>query len=192
MSEALAHRLKTLCRLYFAGGLFYLWYTRHQDHPLQPAVFVLLLILFIGMAWLTAYLSFLLGVDVLGLGRLFGVPPGKPFPGLYPGEEERLRFDYTRGRIGRASYNGIFKLLLTDQRLLAGANLTSWHLLEIPLREITTATVRTSRWFTSSLQLTQVGPRGTEQWTVGLSNSSEFAKLVEELKRLGVPVQAGP
>lgn len=200
VSESLAQRLKTYCRYSFLVGLLALgwayWEMRQAagpaDLPTSPQNMLLLVIVL--AAWLGStlllglYLDLFLGLDVFGLNGLLGMPTGKPFRGLEPGEEDRLRFNFSQGMLGWASYGGIFKLRLTNQRLLVGANLTSWHLLEVPLREIITAEVRRG-WLASVLRLTRVGPAGTEQWRLGLQSQSEFDQLVGALKELGVPVE---
>jgi hypothetical protein len=206
MSEALAHRLKHFCRVSLVAGTaallwLYLLVRRaetHRDLPFELESglwFLLLLAVWLGLATLLSfYLMVFMGVDVLGLNRLFGVPTGKPFGGLQPGEEERLRFEYTRGGIGWLNFNGVFKVRLTNQRLLAGANLTSWHLLEAPLEQIIAAEVRTRRWLPPALHLTQVGSQGTEGWALTLHKKEEFERLLRGLEDLGVPIhgRAGP
>jgi hypothetical protein len=201
MSEALAHRLKHFCRVSFVSGmaamLWLYWLVRTakgpDDLPFRPEGGQWLLVMlaaWLGVAtFLTAYLSVFLGIDVLGLNRLFGMPTGKPFSGLQPGEEERLRFDFSRGGIGWANFNGLFKVRLTNRRLLAGANLTSWHLLEIPIDQIIAAELRSRRWLPPALRLMEVGSMGTEQWDLSLHKKEEFARLLEGLEELGVPIQ---
>ena len=201
MSEALAHRLKHFCRISLvAGAAALLWLYRlvrsaetHRDLPfeLESGLWLLVLLTaWLGVATLlSVYLTVFMGVDVLGLNRLIGVPAGKPFGGLEPGEEERLRFEYTRGGIGWSNFNGVFKVRLTNRRLLAGANLTSWHLLEAPLEQIITAEVHTRRWFPPALHLTQVGSQGTERWVLTLHKKEEFERLLQGLEDLGVPIQ---
>lgn len=201
MSEAMAHRLARACRISFlvtllAVGWVY-WQMRAalrpDELPLLPAGMVQLLHLLV--VWLGAtvllglYLDLFLGLDVFGLNGLLGMPTGRPFGGLAPGEEERLRFDYSRGFIGWSNYNGLFKLCLTNRRLLAGVNLSSWYLLDLPLEEILTAEVRTRRLFPSSLRLTRMGLAGVERWELGLQAKSQFEQLLAELRRLGVPLQ---
>lgn len=201
MSEELAERLKTFCRLTLVLGtlaLVYLYGLLRQarapeDLPLKLDSLLPLLIVLVacvGLALLLSlYLTVFLGVDVLGMNRLFGMPRGRPFTGLRPDEEERLRIDFAVGGLNWANFNRIFKLRLTNQRLLVGANLTSWHLLELPLQEITAAEVRTHRWFGPKLHLERSGPAGLESWAVHLRNQSQFHQLVEELRAAGVAVQ---
>lgn len=198
VSEALAHRLKTLCRLYFGlyfGGLL-VWLVRKGTFPAPEELPISLWVSLSAMTLLTVYLSAFLGVDVLGVNRLFGIPAGKPFQGLSLDEEDLLRFDYTDGRIGWFVSGGLFKLRLTNQRLLVGANLTSWYLLEIPLHQITSAEAGIRRWLSIPLgpvlRLTRVGAHRTEQWDIGLRRQFEFEQLVKELRRWGVPVRGMP
>lgn len=207
MSEALAHRLKHLCRVSLVAGtaalLWSYWLVRDAQRPedvpfeLQTDLWLLVLL----AAWLGAatllsvYLVVFLGMDVLGLNGLFGIPTGKPFAGLQPDEEERLRLEYTRGGIGGLGFNGVFKLRLTNRRLLAGANLTSWYLLEIPLEQIIAAELRgRKRWFPAALWLTRVGSAGAERWGLTLEKKEEFERLLQGLEELGVPIRgwAGP
>jgi hypothetical protein len=197
--ESLARRLKIFCRLSYVvcgAGLAFLYRSTErasapEELPLSPEaslVALFALAAWAGLAVLVGvYLSVFLGVDVVGLNALLGLPTGKPFDGLEPGEEERLRFDYISGSIGWSNYNGVFKLCLTNQRLLVGVNLTSWYLLQLPLGEITNASVEHRRWFPPQLHLERLGFAGTEQWRITVGKRFQFDQLIEELKRLGVP-----
>jgi len=202
MTEALAHRLKHLCRVSLVAGtaalLWFCWLVRSAQEPehlpFKPEAGLWLLVLL--TAWLgtatllSVYLVVFLGMDVLGLNRLFGIPTGKPFSGMGPEEKECLRFDFTGGGIGGLGFNGVFKLRLTNRRLLAGASLTSWYLLEVPLEQIIAAELRgQKRWFPAALRLTRVGSTGTEQWDLTLHKKEEFERLLQGLEELGVPVQ---
>jgi hypothetical protein len=201
LSEALAHRLKHFCRVSLVAGTaallwLYLLVRRAETHrnlpfELESGLWLLVpLAAWLGVATLlSVYLTVFMGVDVLGLNRLFGVPTGKPVGGLRPGEEDRLRFEYTRGGIGWSNFNGVFKVRLTNWRLLAGANLTTWYLLEAPLEQIIAVEVRARRWFPPALHLTQVGSQGTERWALTLHKKEEFERLLQGLEELGVPIQ---
>lgn len=191
MSEELAEQLKWLVRAYVVGVVVYLAQGHARGLKNQPGVvFVVSLIV---AAWLFAYLSFFLGVDVAGLARIFGVPRGHRFTGFAPGEEVRLRLNFTYGAINRAGYNGVFKLVLTDRRLLAGANLTRWFLVEIPLREIVRATLEPRRWFLpAAVVIVQSGGTGVFTWKIGLASGNHFSELLAELGRLGVEVEGSP
>lgn len=193
VSENLAQILKTVCRLYLVGlpvWVFWIVWRKDFDHRLVP----FLAGSFAVIITLTVYVSFALGVDVVGVGRPLGYPQGKPFEGLRPDERDHLRCNFTAGSIDGLRHKGVFKLRLTNQRLLAGINLTGWHLVEIPLREIAGAETGTrGRVFpTRTLRLTWRGPGGTEQREIGLSIRSDFARLIEELQRLGVPIKDSP
>lgn len=204
MSEALASRLKQFCRVSLVAGsailLWFYWLARtaksRGDLPFSPEAGLWVLVLVIIWLSVTLVLSFylmvFLGVDVLGLNRLFRVPTGKPFGGLQPDEQARLRLNYTRGSIGWANFNGLFKLLLTNRRLLVGANLTSWYLLEVPLPAILSAEVRRRFLFFNAIRLTTAGLQGTETWEIGLQKKGEFQRLAATLRTLGVPFTTPP
>jgi hypothetical protein len=204
VSEALASRLKQFCRLSLVAGsailLWFYWLARtaksRGDIPFSPEAGLWLLtlvtvVLAVAML-LSSYLMVFLGVDVLGLNHLLRMPAGKPFTGLQPDEQERLRLNCTRGSIGWANFNGLFKLLLTNRRLLVGANLTSWYLLEVPLPAILSAEVRRRFLFFNTIRLTTAGLQGTEAWEIGLQKKGEFERLAASLRALGVPFTTPP
>lgn len=197
MTERLAHRLKTVCRIAFLVGnlaLVWIYFTVREaesaeDLPFTPTQglwLVLLVGLLIGPALLLgAYLSFALGIDVFGLNRLARIPEGKPFEGLGTGEEERLCLRWTRGGLGRGTNAG-FKLLLTSRRLLLGSSLTSWYLLEIPLETIRLLEKQERRFGPPGLRFHLLGTTDAH-WDLTLAVPKEQARLEEELARLGLP-----
>jgi hypothetical protein len=200
MKRSTAYFLRNLCRAIFlfgsAGLVWLLWVMQQaqskEDLPfasLLEAVYIIILLMsLIGFAvFLGLFLSLLQGVDVFGLNRLSQLPEGKPFKGLEPEEEGRLWLDFTHGAIGRNVYRGIFKLLLTNRRLLVGANLTSWYLQEILLTDITAAEVRGSGRQPWVLRLTLRTP-DTRPWEIALSRPWAQEQLLKELHRLGVEV----
>ncbi len=182
MSESIAHALKWLCRvslLAITGALVWLYMqSRSETLPFSTMDTLRLLLGIVACfglsSLLSLYLMLLLGIDVLGLRRLTGAPTGKPFSGLEAGETERLRFDFTHGGIGRSRYRWVFKLLLTDKRLLVGVNLTSWFLLELPLARISGAQAGEG-----ALHLELVEP--AEAWTLTLGRAAELEALTEAL-----------
>ena len=156
-----AHRLKRAVRVAFVIGnvaliaiALQIWSASGGDfdrpwtdvrllfYTLVGGVFLLSAALIVGL-----YLSIFLGVDVFGLSKVArllrtGLPEGKPFDGFAPGEAEVLRFDYCSGGLNRdVGFRGIFKLLLTNRRLLVGANLTTWFLVEFQLSELESVAV---------------------------------------------------
>lgn len=188
MSEAAAERLKWLLRAYLvAGGVYVLavgWRHLEREVGSWPIISVVLAI------WLLVYLEFFLGVAAIGFCRLFRIPQGRRFAGLAPGEEARLRLNFAYGSLNWASYNGVFKLLLTNQRLLVGANLTNWFLIEIPLVEMVRAIERKRRLlFPSTLEIVQSGGSGAFTWKIGVANENNFCELVRKLGELGVRVE---
>jgi hypothetical protein len=202
MSERLANRLKTACRIAFViGNLILLWIflairdaEGPEDLPFDSTRGILLLLfatLAIGASLLLGtYMSFIMGVDVFGLNRLSRFPRGKPFDGLGPGEEERLRLRWRRGSLGQGARAG-FKLLLTNRRLLAGSSLTSWYLMEIPLDSIRLIERKDPRWGPPVLRFHLLG-QAAEHRDLTLGKEDERVQLEEELSRMGVPVVNDP
>lgn len=190
VSEETADRLKWFLRAYFVGaGLYLLARTPRSLTRDEAAV---LAIATIAVVWATIYLNFFLGVDVTGLGRVLGVPRGKPSSGLAPGEELRFRLNFAAGSINLASFNGVFKLLLTNRRLLVGANLTNWFLLEIPLEQIIRAVARKRRLiFPPTLRIEQSGTSGVSTCKIALGNDKNFRELLKRLGEVGVRVEEG-
>lgn len=200
MTRSTAYFLRHLCRATFLfgnAGLVWLFWVLGETPgsnklpftTLTEAVYTIVLFLsLIGFAvFLGLYLSLLLGVDVFGLNRLIRLPEGKPFFGLKPDEEERLRLDFTQGALGWHVYRGIFKLRLTNRRLLVGANLTSWYLLELLLTDITKAEVRSSVRQPWLLRLT-LRSAAARPWEIALSDSQARQQLLDRLQKLGVEV----
>lgn len=188
MSEETADRLKWLLRACLVAAAFYLITsgTRGLKGP-HALMFVWACNVVILM---TIYLEFFLGVSVTGLARLFGVPRGKPFTGIAPGEEPRFRLNFAYGSINWAGYKGVFKLLLTNRRLLAGANLTKWFLLEIPFEQIVRAVAKKRRLiFPAALIIEQSGSDGTATCKIGVANDKKFRELLAQLGKLGVRVE---
>ena len=200
MPRSTAYFLRHLCRTTFlfgnAGLIWLFWVlgetpgsSKFPFTTVTEAVYTIILFLsLIGFAvFLGLYLSFLLGVDVFGLNRLTRLPEGKPFFGLKPNEEDRLRLDLTQGALGWNVYRGIFKLRLTNRRLLVGVNLTSWYLLELLLTDITKAEVRSSVRQPWLLRLT-LRSAAARPGEIALSRPQAQEQLLNELRKLGVEV----
>lgn len=200
MSERLAEALKVSCRIGFlVGNVALIWLylairdaKRPEDLPFDLTA-ALCLVAFValtlgGSALLGTYLSFAMGVDVFGLNRLSGYPRGKPFDGLAPEEEERLRLRWTRGAFGRGANAG-FKLLLTNRRLLAGSSLTSWYLLDISLEHVR-GVERMERRFGPKTLRFHLLDATEEHRDISLGHDHERERLEEELARLGISTTA--